>query len=308
MSMKRSEPGSHGKAERAASRDVRRVRATKPAHAFDATSAPEATRSIRIRTFDINGQSLRVAVWPAMSTRTPLLLFNGIGVGFEALTPLANAMPDVETIAFDVPGAGESPLPAYPYRLWMLARLAGRLLDKLGYDQVDVLGVSWGGALAQQFALQNPRRCRRLVLAATISGPPMVPGRPSVLLKLLTPRRFTDRDYLAATGGELYGGAARTGADLMDKMAPLYGRTSRLGYLYQQLAILGWSSAAWLPLLPQRTLIIAGSDDPIVPVINAQWMGLLIRHSRVHIVDDGHLFIISNASGVGQVIDQFLSE
>ena len=84
-----------------------------------------------------------------------------------------------------------------PRRFSGLARLANKLLDRLGYQQVDVIGVSWGGALAQQFARQYPQRCRRLVLAATSPGAVMVPGRPSVLSKMITPRRYLSPDVHA---------------------------------------------------------------------------------------------------------------
>jgi pimeloyl-ACP methyl ester carboxylesterase len=66
----------------------------------------------------------------------------------------------------------KSPPPKFPSRLFMLARLSRKLLDELGIGQVDVMGVSWGGGLAQQFAIQYPKRVRRLVLAATAMGPP----------------------------------------------------------------------------------------------------------------------------------------
>lgn len=69
------------------------------------------------------------------------------------------------------------------------------MLSELRMGVVDVLGLSWGGALAQQFAFQNPRRCRRLVLVATGTGAMMVPAQPRVLTKMLTPRRFSDPDY-----------------------------------------------------------------------------------------------------------------
>ena len=57
-----------------------------------------------------------------------------------------------------------------PYNFAMLACLVGTLLDRLGYDQFDALGISWGGGLAQQLAFQHPRRCRRLVLVSTGTG------------------------------------------------------------------------------------------------------------------------------------------
>ena len=203
-------------------------------------------RTMEIRQVDVYGSTIRVAIWPGDREKTPLLMFNGIGASLELLVPFADALGDIETIAFDVPGTGKSSQPLMPYRLWMLSMLASRLLGKLGYDQVDVLGVSWGGAFAQQFALQNPKRCRRLVLAATAQGFPMMPGKLSVLAKFFTPRRFNDPEYLSAIAGEIYGGQARDGKVSIQE----FRRTSKRGYLMQQMALLGWTSVPWLPLLP----------------------------------------------------------
>ena len=78
-----------------------------------------------------------------------------------------------------------------PYGFPYLAAVLSRLLNKIGVGgPVDVLGLSWGGALAQQFAFQNPRSCRRLILVSTGTGMGMVPGKPAVLVKMATTRRF----------------------------------------------------------------------------------------------------------------------
>src|SRR5436305_615502 len=90
-------------------------------------------------------------------------------------------------------------------RPWLLIRRG--LLDQLGHAQADVLGLSWGGALAQQFALRCPSRVRRLVLAATSPGALMVPGHPRALARMLTPRRHRGRGYAPGIAGELYGGS-----------------------------------------------------------------------------------------------------
>jgi len=70
---------------------------------------------------------------------------------------------------------------AMPMRLCGMARLLDRLLNVLGYREVDVLGISWGGALAQEFAFRYPERVRRLVLVATSSGRTSLPGRLEVV-------------------------------------------------------------------------------------------------------------------------------
>ena len=263
---------------------------------------PASARVMRIHQVETLGTTLRVAVWPGRPGGIPLLMFNGIGASLELLAPFADALGDIEAIAFDAPGTGESSLAPVPYRLWMLSVLASRLLTHLGYGRVDVLGVSWGGAMAQQFALQNPLRCRRLVLAATSQGFLMKLGKLSVLAKFFTPRRFNDPAYRQTLAGELYGGEARRNPGLMRE----FRRTGKLGYLMQQFALMGWTSVPWLPLLRQRTLILAGDDDPIIPLANARLMARLIPRSRLRVFHDGHLFLISNAAEAGRVVREFL--
>jgi poly(3-hydroxyalkanoate) depolymerase len=239
----------------------------------------------------------------------PLLLFNGVGANLELVEPFVTAMPDVEIVIFDIPGVGGSPTPILPYRFSSQARLADKLLAELGYaGQVDVLGVSWGGALAQQFAHLFPRRCRRLVLAATSPGAVMIPGRLSVLLKLVNPRRYRDPAYLNAVGAELYGGGYRRDPRLLRDhgrhMRPPRGR----GYVYQLLAGWGWSSLWWLRGLRQPTLVMHGADDPIIPLINARILSWLIRRSVLYVIDDGHLFLVSRAAEAASVVRRFLAD
>ena len=167
------------------------------------------------RTVVVAGTPLRVAIRPGTGAGPPLLLANGIGASLEGFQPFVDALdPAIEVIRFDVPGVGGSPLPARPYRFATLAWLLRGLLSKLGYRAADILGISWGGGLAQQFALSSPLRCRRLILVATATGPQtMVPGNPLVLAKMFTQRRHQDADYTRRIAGELYGGSARTDPD-----------------------------------------------------------------------------------------------
>src|SRR5438552_19120489 len=134
--------------------------------------APETSRpQAETRIITVGEQRLRIAIRSGNGTRTPLLLMNGIGVNLEVLQPFVDALdPAIEVMRFDVPGTGGSPAPLIPHRFSAHARLVTQLLDQLCYQQVDVLGVSWGGALAQQFAFQYPCRCRRLILVSTGSG------------------------------------------------------------------------------------------------------------------------------------------
>src|SRR5436305_5554204 len=194
--------------------------------------ASETTRpQAETRTIIVNRQRLRVVIRKGDGTRTPLLLMNGIGVNLEVLQPFVDALdPAIEVMRFDVPGTGGSPAPLIPYRFSAHARLVTQMLDQLGYQQVDVLGVSWGGALAQQFAFQYPRRCRRLILVSTGTGALMVPGNPSALAKIATPRRYQDPAYMAQIAGEIYGGKVRTQPELAHQFARTVRSGGLLGY------------------------------------------------------------------------------
>jgi poly(3-hydroxyalkanoate) depolymerase len=242
-------------------------------------------------------------VWPGSAARVPLLLFNGIGANVELLAPIAECLTDVEVIAFDAPGVGGSGPARHPYRPWQYALLATRLLDALGYRRpVDVLGVSWGGAMAQQLAFQARRRVRRLVLAATSAGAFMVPGHPSVLLKLASPRRYLDADYLERHFAALYGDEHGNG-DHAARIKP----PTLPGYLCQLLAGAGWTSAPFLPLIPHETLVLSGRRDRIVPPGNGRILASLIPRARLQIVDGGHLFLVSQAAQVMPMIEAFLA-
>jgi poly(3-hydroxyalkanoate) depolymerase len=252
------------------------------------------------------GQRIRVNV--RYGSGIPLVLCNGIGASLEVLDPLVEQL-DTTVVRFDVPGTGGSPTSIVPYGFPYLAWVLGRLLSKLEIGVVDVLGLSWGGALAQQFAFQNPRRCRRLVLVATGTGVLMVPAHPRVLAKMATPRRFSDPGYAASIAGELYGGTVRTHGD---EVARLFVRQlhagSKVGYLHQLLAGSVWTSLFALPAVRQQTLIVAGTDDPIIPVVNGHIMNALLPHSRLHLHDGGHIDLVQNATELAPVIEKFLNE
>jgi poly(3-hydroxyalkanoate) depolymerase len=256
------------------------------------------------------GQQIRVDVRPG--TGVPLVLCNGLGASLEVFDPLIEHLDrDTTVVRFDVPGTGGSPDSPLPYGFPYLAAVLSRLLTKLGFggEPVDILGVSWGGGLAQQFAFQYPRRCRRLILVSTGVGMGMVPGDPAVLARMLTPRRFVDHEYAAAIAGDLYGGSVRTDASIVKR---LFDRQlmagSRVGYLHQLLAGSVWTSLPALPLIRQPTLIIAGTDDPIVPVANARIMARLLPCARVHLHSGGHVELISNAAELAPVIESFRNQ
>ena len=262
----------------------------------------------QMRTVTVRGRSLRVAVRAGSSQWPPLLLCNGIGASLELLQPFVDALdPRREVVRFDLPGIGGSAGPVVPYHLWTLAPLLSGLLDQLGHQRADVLGISWGGGLAQQFAVRCPSRVRRLVLVATSPGALMVPGHPRALLRMLTPRRHHGHGYAPGIAGELYGGSVRDDPSLARELLHATTRpiTTR-GYHYQLLATAGWTSLPLLPLLRQPTLILAGDDDPIIPLVNARILHRLIPRSELTIYHGGHLDLVTQAGHLAPLVEAFL--
>src|SRR6201987_1308019 len=203
------------------------------------------------RYVNAGGQRIRVNV--RHGTGVPLVLCNGIGASLEVLDPFVEQL-DCTVVRFDVPGAGGSPTSLLPYGFPYLAWVLGRVLSELGIGVVDVLGLSWGGGLAPEFAFQNPPRCLRLVLVSTGTGALMVPAHPRVLAKMVTPRRFSDPDYAASIAGELYGGTVRAhGEDVARLFLQQLHAGSKVGYLHQLLAVSVWSSRGALAAVRPKT-------------------------------------------------------
>lgn len=265
-------------------------------------------KGIRVEMIDVRGQMLRVAIKDGDENLPPLLMFNGIGANLELGFPFLKELKNRRAILFDVPGVGGSPMPSLPYRPSTLARMSKHLLQILEIDQVDVSGVSWGGGLAQQFARQYPKMCRRLVLVSTSSGWTMVPGKPNVLSKMANVRRYTDKGYMRSIAAEIYGGAFRRDDTLINAHAAGMKPSSNAGYMMQLLAMTGWTSVPWLWRLKQPTLVMSGTDDPLINVANAKMLAHLIPNSRLKLIDDGHLFVVTDPKMTAKVVEDFLSD
>jgi pimeloyl-ACP methyl ester carboxylesterase len=239
----------------------------------------------------------------------PLLLINGLGGHVRMWDPLRRNLVGVRTIAFDAPGTGDSPTPTLPLGIPGSARMVTQLMDALELPQVDVLGYSLGGVIAQQLAWTSPRRVRRVVLLSTNTGWGSVPSHPVAFKGLLSMKRLRDPDHYAALAPQLLGGEMRRNPDLVRQAAQLRTTESpdTRGYLYQLLSCTTWSTMPMLRLIRQPTLVVNGDDDPLARPINAKAIAALIPHAELHLVRGaGHHLFLERPDEVSSVIAAFL--
>ena len=258
-------------------------------------------------TVAVNGLALRVV---RCGNGPPLVLVNGIGAAVEMWAPLFAQVSRHELIAFDLPGSGRSPHGRRPLRMPQLAQLVLSLLDELGYGQVDALGYSFGGAVAQELARAAPDRVERLVLCATTPGVLSVPPHPLVASLMLTPARYYDRRLARVMVPIIAGGFTRRDpralhAHLDERLA---NPPSTVGYAHQLYALTAWSSLRWLARIRQPTLILHGDDDPLVPLANARLMARLLPDAQLRVVPrGGHLFLVDEPASIIGTLEAFLS-
>jgi len=260
-----------------------------------------------VRVFTIRGTRVRVSV---RGSGRPLLLVMGIGGSLEMWSPLERSLNarGYQTISFDMPGSGASPT-VFPPR-WMpgLARIALGVLSSLDVEQADVLGVSFGGIVAQEIARIAGPEVGRVVLAATGPGLGGVPASPRVLVHMATPLRYWLPSYAQRISPLIYGGAARRGDNPHGGMAARFERPpSMIGYAGQLYAISWWTSLPWLCRIRKPMLVLHGDDDPIVPLRNARLLARLLPDARLVVLEgSGHLFLLDEPDMAARHVDDFL--
>ena len=240
----------------------------------------------------------------------PLLLVPGLGNNVGMWVPFMQQFPNRRIIRLDAPGTGLSSTPTSPINVPALAELLVTVLDECEVQSADVIGFSYGGAVAQQLAFDHPTRVRRLVLAATNCGIGAFPGWLPAVMSLATPIRYYSPSFFDRTAAATNGGVTARDQSVRTRMinARRSHPPSAEGYALQLLGIFGWSSWHFLPCIQHETLVIAGDDDPLVPVANARMLAERIPNATLEIVEGaGHLFLWDDAENLGRRISAFLN-
>lgn len=257
---------------------------------------------------DVAGRTVHVGV---QGSGPPLLLINGLGGNTAMWGQLVDQLPDRQVISFDAPGAGRSDAPVLPYSVAHIARVAAHVLDELGYDEVDVLGYSLGGGVAQQLAHDFPQRVRRLVLVSTSCGAGAVPGSLVALMAVMTPlRHYVKSGYRIAMKMVDLAPAEKKSDTLRHQWDGWHHESppSWRGSFLQMTAFSVFNSLPWLHEVKQPTLLLTGSHDRLVPMANSAVLAAYLPNARLRVVKNwGHYLLHDAASGAARMVSDFLS-
>jgi 3-oxoadipate enol-lactonase len=237
---------------------------------------------------------------------SPLLLVHGLMVTGEMFEPVIDHFARRHRVIVpDLRGHGRSRGLPPPYTPTHLASDLARLLDHLGIDSTAVLGYSQGGAIAQQLALEHPRRCDRLVLVCTFAFNMATPREKfeghllPLLLLVLGPRRLAK--FVVSQAGP------RLGRQRADWLAGLMADQDRTSMVSAWKETMAFDSRARLAEIACPTLVVAASNDKAVPMHHANTLRAGIPSSRLVVINGAdHTLIWTHPDELERVTDEFL--
>jgi 3-oxoadipate enol-lactonase len=247
--------------------------------------------------------------WDAQGDGAPVLLIMGLGWPSSAwyrTRPVLNE--HYRTIAFDNRGVGQSDVPPGPYTMAQMAADAAAVLKAANVNTAHILGVSMGGMIAQEFALQYPQRVRSLTLGCTASGGPNAVQASPEIIGVLMSRGLDPEAFAAAINPFIYdAGTSQTRRD-EDLAARRKWFPTAEGYFAQLQAIIGWEAYSRLSQIQAPTLVVHGENDRLVPPENAKLISGRIPGAKlVMIPHASHVFNTDQPEAAHAVILEFLA-
>jgi pimeloyl-ACP methyl ester carboxylesterase len=249
--------------------------------------------------------------WEERGEGEPLLLIMGLGYTLDMWhRSLPILSRHYRTISFDNRGVGRSDVPPGPYPIASMAADAAAVLDSAGVARAHVFGVSMGGMIAQEFAIQYPERTRSLILGCTThGGPESVLADAEVITTLMARATMSPEEGIKAMIPFIYD--ASTPRERIEEDLEIRSRTfpSAQGYIAQVQGIFAHNSLSRLAGLTVPTLVIHGESDRLVPPENGRRLARLISGARlVMIPHASHIFPTDQPDAAHDAILAFLSE
>jgi len=246
----------------------------------------------------------------------PLLLIAGWGTDLSCWLP---QIPEFSTkyrvIAFDNRGAGRTDAPDEPYSFRMMADDAVGLLDALGIGKAHILGMSMGGCIAQEMAIEHPERTRSLILAATTAAP----GASPMLMNTLTawtaamkegvsPKTMARMQLPYVVTSKFFDQPEMV-ALFVDAMAANPCQPRAYACQRQTEASAAQDTRARLKRIAAPTLVLAGREDIMLPVRHSEQLAALIPGAKLVVLEGGaHGFSLEIADKFNRAVLEFLGQ
>ena len=217
--------------------------------------------------------------WSVLGEGEPLVMIMGLGCSSALWFRLAPRLARRHrVILLDNRGAGLTEVAHFVvHRVSTMAADVAAVLDAAGAPSAHVLGLSMGGMIAQQFALDFPARVRSLTLMATnCGGAHAVLAEGRVWRLLFSRGEVSPEDSLAAMRPYTYASATPDSVIEEDSLVRLANYPTLRGYQAQLYGLIGWSSYSRLPSLRCPTLVIHGREDRLIPPRNGRLLAARI--------------------------------
>jgi 3-oxoadipate enol-lactonase len=246
--------------------------------------------------------------WDEQGRGDPVLLLMGLGYPSALWHRTRPALSEhFRTVALDNRGVGLSGVPPGPYPISTMASDAAAILDAAGISGAHVFGVSMGGMIAQEFALQFPAKTRSLILGCTSAGGPSAVRAERKVADILMARGMTLEQAQEAIIPYVYDSATpreKIEEDLRLRRSCL---PSLAGYTAQLQGILAWEGYSRIAQIAAPTLVIHGKSDALVPPGNGQLIAERIPGARFVLLDHAsHLFLTDQTQSANKEILEFL--
>src|SRR5580693_3318872 len=256
----------------------------------------------------VENQGARI-YWDEQGQGEPVLLIMGLAypsqMWYRTRPLLASRY---RTLALDNRGIGQSDVPQGPYPIALMASDAAAAMDAASIESAHVFGVSMGGMIAQEFALQYPRRVRSLILGCTAAGGHhAVQSEPEALEALLR-RDVTPEEAKETIIPFIYDPATPRERIDEDMAIRMKWYPTPQGYMGQLQGIFGWESYSRIAQISAPTLVIHGETDRLVPAGNARLIAEKIPGAKLVLIPHAsHIFETDQPAAAHHAIFEFLT-
>jgi 3-oxoadipate enol-lactonase len=212
------------------------------------------------------------------------------------------------TIALDNRGVGQSDVPPGPYSIALMASDAAAVLDAAHVQSAHVFGVSMGGMIAQEFALQYPDRVLSLILGCTASGGPHAVQPEPAALQTLMRQGMNPEQAKEAIIPFIYDAATPRERIDEDMAIRMKWYPTPQGYMGQLRGIMGWEAYSRIAQITAPTLVIHGETDRLVPAANGRLIAERIPGAKLVLIPHAsHIFETDQPGAAHQAVLEFLA-